>query len=206
MKAVLKAGFYLFHPLWIPFIGTLLFFIVTPVEFDIQIIRNKLIGVIILSILAPFAFLVLFKKSNKYKIFKLENIQIRRFYLLFLCLIILSINNFIISSYHFAALAYFFTALLLIYSLSLFFSYLNLIISLHAACLSCLLSFVGSISIIYHYNLLYLLIPLMVILGLICTERLSTNSHNSTELLASIIMGVLPQLLLFLGIWNFYSI
>lgn len=206
MKAALKAGFYLFHPLWIPFIGTFLFFTITPIEFDIQIVRNKLIGVIILSILAPFAFLILFKKRNKHKIFKLDNIHIRRFYLLFLCLIILTINNFLISTYHFSALAYFFTALLLIYSLSLFFSYLNLIISLHAACLSCLLTFTGSLSIMYQYSLLYLLIPLIIILGLVCTERLSASAHSGIEIVASIIIGIFPQFLLSMGIWNLYNI
>src|SRR5699024_6198816 len=123
--------------------------------------QHKLIGIIILSILAPFVFLITLRKINNYHIFIWENIGIRRFYLLFLCLILLTINNFLIPSYKFTELSYFFVGLLLTYALALFLTYLHIIISIHVTSLACLLSFLCSMSLLHHINLLFLIIPLI---------------------------------------------
>lgn len=205
LKALLKTGFYLFHPLWIPFAGTLLFFFLTPVSFPKAVIQHKLIGVIILSILAPFVLLIALRKINDHTIFVWENLQIRRFYLLFLCLLLLTINNFLIPAHQFLELSYFFVGLLLTYSLALFLSYLQIIISIHVASLACLLSFLLSMSLLNQINLLTFIIPLFFILGWVATERMEQPSHNGVGILSAFILGFLPQLVLLLGILNRYN-
>lgn len=204
MKSFLKMGFYLFHPLWIPFLGTLLFFLLSPRNLTMEVVQRKLIGVIILSILAPFVFLIALRKVNNYHIFVWENIRMRRFYLLFLCLLLLTINNFLIPSYQFIELSYFFVGLLLTYSLALFCTYLNIIISLHVACLACLLSFLLSMSILYHTNLLFFIIPLLFILGWVSTDRMAQPYHNATGIITSFLLGLLPQSVLLIGILQHY--
>lgn len=206
MKSFLKASFYLFHPLWIPFLGTLIFFTISPKEFSPETIKRKLIGVIILSILTPFALLFALRRLNDYPFLEWKNIRVRQFYLLFLCLVLITINNFLIPPLQFLELSYFFTGLLLTFSLALLFSYLRLIISLHTASLSSLLSFLFSLSMLYQLNLLYLIIPLIFIIGWVASERLYGDDHTYAEIFISFLLGLFPQFILAFGVFQHYRI
>ncbi len=205
MKPFLRTGFYLFHPLWIPFLGTLLFFAMIPREFPSTLIEKKLVGIIILSILAPVVFLLALRKRNNYHLFEWKNSQVRRFYLLFLCLILITINNFLIPV-ELIELSYFFAGLLIVSSMALFLTYIHFTISIHVAFLSCLLSFICCLSFLYQLNLLYLISPLIFIIGWVSSERMSGPcSHKGIEILYSLFLGLLPQGILVFGIYQHYK-
>ena len=45
MKVLLKSASYLFHPLWMPFAGTLIYFLVSPRFIPEEVVKAKILAV-----------------------------------------------------------------------------------------------------------------------------------------------------------------
>lgn len=200
MKALIKSASYIFHPIWMPFLGTLFYFVVSPRYFPLPLIQAKLLAVAITTMFIPIVFYFLLKNLGKAESALLNDVKERRWPLFFYILLI-GLNLYqILNIYNYPALYYFFVGIMFSILTSFILSWLKVKISLHMIGLSGIFMFVLSLSIYYHLNLIYSISFLIFALGLTATSRLQAKAHNGIELILGFFIGLLPQIIV-LNFW-----
>lgn len=200
MKFLIKSASYIFHPLWMPFAGSLFYFLVTPRFFPLPLIQAKLLAIAITTIFIPVVFYFLLKNLGKADSVFLKDVEQRRWPLFFYCLLI-SLNLYqILNIYNYPALYYFFVGILFSILTGFFLSWLRVKVSLHMLGLSGIFMFVLALSIYYRLNLIYSIAFLIAALGLTATSRLHYKAHTWIELVLGFFIGFLPQLIV-LNFW-----
>ena len=200
MRLIIKSASYIFHPIWMPFLGTLFYFAVSPRYFPLPLIKAKLLAVAITTMFIPIVFYFLLKNLGKAQSALLNDVKERRWPLFFYILLI-GLNLYqILNIYNYPALYYFFVGLLFSILTSFILAWLKVKISLHMIGLSGMFMFVLSLSIYYHLNLIYSISFLIFALGLTATSRLQAKAHNGIELILGFFVGLLPQIIV-LNFW-----
>lgn len=200
MKAFIKSASYIFHPVWMPFIGSLLYFLITPRYFPFPLIKAKLLAIAITTLFIPIVFYFLLKNLGKATNMFMNDVRERRWPLFFFCLL-LGLNLYqILDSYNYPALYYFFVGILFSSLTGFLLAILKLKISLHMVGLSGILMFVIALSIFYRINLIYTIAFLIAAIGLTATSRLQLGAHNWLELSLGFVIGFIPQLIV-LNFW-----
>lgn len=197
MNLLLKAASYVFHPLWMPFTGTLLYFLVTPRFFPLEVIRSKVMAIAIMTLFIPIVFYFLLKTLGLVNSYFLEKVEQRKWPLLFYAAVILVVNEFVIDAFDYPELYYYFLAIFFSTIVALAFVLLRTKISLHMMGLGGFIMFLIALSIHYNLNLIYTISFFLAILGLTATSRLHFKAHSTTELALGFLIGTLPQLLLY---------
>ncbi len=197
MKFLIKSASYIFHPLWMPFMGSLFYFLVTPRFFPFPLIQAKLLAIAITTIFIPVVFYFLLKNLGKADSIFLKDVNHRRCPLFFYILLI-GLNLYqILNIYNYPALYYFFTGILISILAAFIFACLKIKASLHMLGLTGLLMFVLALSIYYRLNLIYTISFLIAALGLTATSRLHFKAHTGIELILRLLIGLIPQILLY---------
>jgi len=196
MKWFIKLASYLFHPLWMPFGGALAYFIITPRFLPQPIVQAKLLAIAILTIFIPIVFYFLLKNLGLAKNMKLTNVKERRLPLLFFCLIVLTVLNFILSGQEYNTLFHFFSGILYTAIVALLLVIFKYKVSLHMMGIAGVTSFILSISVIYGTNLTYVIAMLIFGIGWTAASRIQEKAHTSGELITGLIIGAIPQFLL----------
>lgn len=200
MRALIKSASFIFHPIWMPFLGTLFYFAVTPRFFPLSLIKAKLLAVAITTMFIPIVFYFLLKNLGKAKSALLNDVEERRWPLFFYILLI-GLNLYqILNVYNYPALYFFFVGILCSILTGFILAWLKVKISLHMMGLSGVLMFIISLSIYYHINLIYSISFLICALGLTATSRLQSKAHNGIELILGFFTGILPQIIV-LNFW-----
>ncbi len=200
MQKLIKSASYIFHPLWMPFLGSLLYFFITPRFFPLPLIKAKLLAIAITTLFIPIVFYFLLKNLGKAESMFLSDVRERRWPLFFFTLLI-SLNLYqILDVYNYPALYYFFVGILFSAITGLILAFLDLKISLHMVGLSGITMFVIALSIFYRINLIYSIAFLFAALGLTATSRLQLKAHTPLELILGFVIGVLPQIIV-LNFW-----
>lgn len=195
MRFLIKSASYIFHPLWIPFLGTLFYFAVTPRFFPRSLVEAKLLAIAITTLFIPVVFYFLLKNLGRATSVFLSDVKERRWPLFFYMLLI-GLNLYqVLNFYNYPALYYFFAAIFFSTLLSFIFSLLKIKISLHMVGLGGLFLFVTALSVYYRLNLVYSIAFLIMAIGLTASSRLYFKAHSPTELLLGLFTGILPQLL-----------
>ena len=200
MRAIIKSASYIFHPVWMPFIGSLLYFLITPRFFPFPLIKAKLLAIAITTLFIPIVFYFLLKNLGKAENMFLSNVKERRWPLFFFCLLIFLNLYQILDAYNYPALYYYFVGILFSALTALILAFLNLKISLHMVGLSGVLMFMIVLSIFYRVNLIYTIAFLITALGLTATSRLQLKAHTWIELGLGLLIGLLPQIIV-LNFW-----
>lgn len=200
MKFLLKATSYVFHPVWMPFVGTLLYFAITPRYFPQELVRSKIIAIAIMTLFIPIVFYFLLKTLGQAQSYFLETVEERKWPLLFYAATNLVVIEFVLDVFDYPELYYYFLAIFFSSILGLVLVLFKIKISLHMLGLGGFLLFLISLSIHYNLNLIYTISFFLAILGLTATSRLHYKAHTWTELFLGFLIGVLPQLLL-LNYW-----
>lgn len=193
MKALLKSASFLFHPIWMPFAGTLLYFLVTPRFFPQGIMKAKLLAVAIMTIFIPVVFVYMLKTLGKVDDHHLKEIRERKLPLLFYAGLNFVVLRYVLNTFDYPELYYFFMGIMLSALLALFFLLANIKISLHMMGLGGLSLFTVFLSLHFNLNLVYTISFLIAIIGLTASSRLYYEAHNYTELSLGLILGILPQ-------------
>lgn len=203
MRSIFSVAFYLFHPLWIPSVASLFYFLYNPHPFPHPIIEAKMLAIIILTIFIPLVILFLSKKTYLLTSNHIKSLTQYRFYLIFSAVAFLSIN-FLILNRLYQELSYFFTAALFSSGVLYFMSFLNHRISLHTTAMSALLGFILGMSLTYTINILGLISLFIFLLGWVGSSRLYFETNTQKEILWGTIVGLFPQILFFCLV-NYYS-
>jgi len=200
MKLLLKSASYVFHPLWMPFLGSLFYFLFIPRYFPGEIVRAKLMAIAIITIFIPIVFYFLLKNLGKASNIFLDNVSERRWPLFFFVLLSFMVLNQILNIYNYPGLYYYFAGILISTLISYLFTWLNSKASLHMVGISGLLMFITGFCIYFQLYFIYTISFLIIATGLTASSRLYNKAHNSGELILGFIIGVIPQLITF-NLW-----
>lgn len=194
MKFLLKTASYLFHPIWMPFAGTLLYFLVSPRFFPQQVIQAKILAIAILTIFIPIVFFFLLKTLKKTSSLFLSEVQERRWPLLFSAFVDLLILKFILDYFDYPELYFFFLGIFTSTMTALLMVLLKIKISLHMLGLGGVTTFLILLSVHFQLNLVFTISFLIAIIGLTASSRLHYKAHSTVELLLGLLLGILPQI------------
>ncbi|PKD20689.1 hypothetical protein APR41_13525 [Salegentibacter salinarum] len=195
MKFLLNSASFIFHPLWIPLAGSVLYFLFTPRFFPPGVMQAKLLAIAILTVFIPIVFYFLLKNLGKAESIFLEDVRERRWPLLFFAILITMVLNQILNAYNYAALYYFFVGILFSTLLAFTLVMFRLKASLHIMALSGLIIFLIGVSLNFQLNLTYTISFLILALGITASSRIYYKAHTFSELLLGLFCGVTPQTL-----------
>lgn len=200
MKILFKFASYIFHPLWMPFLGSLFYFLFIPRYFPEEIVKAKLLAISIITIFIPIVFYFLLKNLGKAQSVFLDKVNERRWPLFFFSLLSFMVLNQILNFYNYPGLYYYFVAILISSIISYLLTWVNLKASLHMVGMSGLLIFVTGFCIYFHLYFIYTISFLIIATGLTASSRLYSKAHNSSELILGFLIGAIPQIIVF-NLW-----
>jgi len=195
MLKLLKSASYIFHPIWMPFVGSVFYFIITPRFFPLPLIKAKLLAIAITTLFIPIVFFYLLKNLGKVENVFLSDVRERKWPLFFYILLI-GLNLYqILDIYNYPALYFYFVGIMLSVMTGFFMAWFRVKVSLHMVGLGGIFTFILALSIFYRINLMYILAFLLVALGWTASSRLAYNAHTSLELILGTFIGVVPQII-----------
>lgn len=200
MKILLRLASYLLHPLWMPFAGSLFYFIFTPRFFPREIIEAKLLAIAIITIFIPIVFYFLLKNLGKAGTIFLDEVGERKWPLFFFILLIAMVLNQVLNIYNYPALFYYFAGILISSIIAYILSWFKIKVSLHMVGISGLLMFVIGFCVYFHLYFIYSISFLIIATGLSASSRLYYKAHTKWELFLGLITGLAPQAIMF-GFW-----
>ncbi|MEN3323514.1 hypothetical protein VP395_07225 [Mariniflexile soesokkakense] len=196
MDRILKSISFIFHPLLMPLVGVVFYFLVSPRFTPEEIIYAKLISLAILTVLLPILIYFLLKTLGKIQSIYLKTTNERILPLTLNCIIILIVLLRIITQSQFIELYFFFVGILISTMACLILAILKFKASIHMIAISGLFMFLIVLSIHFNININDILALMSIIMGAVATSRLHLKAHNYKELIMGFFVGVMPQLIL----------
>ncbi|MDT0294576.1 hypothetical protein ACFQ3R_12445 [Mesonia ostreae] len=194
MRFFLKLASYIFHPILMPLLGSIFYFFFTPRFSPNSIAQAKILAISILTIFIPIVFFFLLKNLKIIETIHLKKVHERKIPLLFFCIILLTVNNFILKSYDQTELYFFFTCILYSNVFALLLAYFKVKASLHLMGISGVFAFILMLSFLYQTNMIFLISILIFLTGWIAASRLQLKAHTGKELIYGILLGLIPYL------------
>ena len=189
-----------FHPVVIPSLGILLYFMF--VSHSIQKSQQLLLLALIFGItyMIPILILILLRSLRFIKNFQVETIEERKFPVLMMLILFFVLGDILADIYSLRDIGYLFYGV----SLGLFCTYVlfsfKIKSSLHLLSMGTTIGFFLLLMNIYGLPLLLLVIILIVLSGLIASSRLHLNAHSPNELAVGFLLGLLSQTIIFLAL------
>jgi hypothetical protein len=187
---------YLIHPLLVPTIGTVFYFMVTPKYSPSELILGNLIPIFILTALIPLGSLLILNQFGMMRSRLLLTSEERIYPLLiFLALVLLILlrvipNNFTVELY------YFFMGIALSVTSCLLLALMGKVVSLHMVGIGTLLMFVAMLSFHFEKNIVAAISLCTLCTGLLASARLYLNRHGRAAVLTGWLIGLVSQLIL----------
>ncbi|GEM_PF-260763 len=191
---------YIFHPLWMPILGVAGIYIFFPISFEQINIISDLIIVFFSTIIIPMLFLLILKKMKLIKSFQLEEVKERKLPLLFFTCIAAFIINYIFPPEANQLFFYFFSGIFFSGIICSILTISNFKVSLHMVGLSGLLTFIYMVLRGFYSENLFFIVVAIVLLSWLSSSRIHMNAHRIRELVAGVIIGVLPQIYFFIDL------
>ena len=201
VKYLLKPFSYIFHPIFISIYGAILYFLFTANTNYLYEIYLSCIQIFILTVLLPISFYSLLKVFKKIQSFTEATLEERRLPIFIQLVLVYLLLKFTLLETHFPELFKFFQAGFI----SAFLVFISVMLSFKAS-----LHMIGctSLAVFVLMSTSYLAIPalntvayLLLCMGFVASSRLYMKAHTPIELIAGIVIGGLPQIL----VW-FYNI
>ena len=200
MNLFLKTASYIFHPLLMPILGTILYYSVTPRYLDPQLVRVELFSIAIITILIPIVIFFFLKNLRVVETIYLKEVKDRKFPLMIQCILLLLIIKMVFDPYEDPELYYFFVGILFSAFSALVMVFFKLKVSLHQMGVAGILMFLVGLSAHFKINLLITISFFLFVNGWVASSRLNNDSHTYPELGVGLLLGALPQLILF-NLW-----
>ncbi|HNP67884.1 MAG TPA: hypothetical protein PKH16_08280 [Aequorivita sp.] len=200
MRFFLKAASYIFHPLLMPLLGTLLYFNVTPRYLEPELMRANLFAIAIITIFIPLVVFFLLKNLRIVETIYLKDVRERKFPLMIQCILLLLIIKMIFDPYEDPELYYFYVGMLFSAFSALVMVLFRIKVSLHQMGVAGILMFLVGLSAHFKINLLVTISFFLFVNGWVASSRLNSDSHTYSELGIGLLLGAIPQLILF-NLW-----
>jgi len=189
---------YLFHPIFIPIMGTLGYFFVTPRLYNNTFIYGISISISIFTVFAPMLFFMILKRLGIISSIFLSDVKERKVPLYLYIILLYVMTNSIIKHTYFAELHYFFVASLISIVLCLLLVFFKIKASMHVMGISGLTIFLILMSIYYQKNITFAISVFIFLTGAIASARLILRAHTPKEVILGLLAGSIPQLASFL--------
>lgn len=200
MGVFLRIAAYLLHPLLMPFLGALTYYLITPRFIDREIVYTKLFAVLIITFFVPVIFFFLLKNLKLVESIHLKEVKERKVPLMIQSVLLLLIIKLVYNPYDNPELYYFFVGVLFSAMTALLMVFFNFKISLHQMGIAGVTMFLVALSIHFQVNMLLWIGLFLFFNGWLATSRLYTYSHTYPELFAGLFIGIIPQMLV-LNFW-----
>jgi hypothetical protein len=186
---------YLFHPLFIPVGGTILYFLVAPYS-TLEIQSGNILPIFILTVIIPIIFFLILKNLGIIHSIFLPTLQERKYPLYISCALFLMILYKVIPNNYVHELFYFFIGLLTATATALILLFLKFKTSMHLLGMGSVLMFMIGLSIHFEVNITLAISIFTLCTGLVATSRLYLQAHSKAELLIGFLVGVCSQLII----------
>ncbi|MBN8641163.1 MAG: hypothetical protein J0L86_05055 [Flavobacteriales bacterium] len=196
MKKILPFFSYLFHPIFIPLLGTVLYILFQENYFTIPQVYLLVFQVIIITIFLPMSFFYLLKTFGKVDTIMLSDVNQRKIPLLLQMALTVVLIKQSITIDRFPELYFFFLAGLITTFIAFVLLFFKIKSSIHMIGVSALTFFVIGLSLHNQINIIYVIASLFLFTGIIASSRLYMKAHTMTELVIGYAIGMIPQLLL----------
>jgi hypothetical protein len=194
LKKILPFFSYLFHPIFIPLLGTFLYLIYNENYFTIEQSYLLLFQIIIITIFLPMAFFYLLKTFGKVDTIMLSDVNQRKIPLLLQMALTGVLITQSITVERFPELFFFFFAGLITTFIAFVLLFFKIKASIHMIGISALTYFIIGLSIHNQINIMFTIASLFLFSGIIASSRLYMKAHTMSELILGYIIGMLPQL------------
>jgi hypothetical protein len=194
LKSLLTAVSYVLHPVFVPLLGTVTYFILAP--HDLTLSQQFLLGVqvSILTVFIPISFYLLLRTLGRADSIMLAKVSQRKLPLVIQSILLFLLISKSVTIDKIPELYFFFVAGLASTLAALAFSLMKVKASLHMLGIASVTIFTVVLSILYQTNALILIAILVVANGAVASSRLLMKAHSETELVLGIICGALPQM------------
>jgi hypothetical protein len=196
MNYFLRVGAYVLHPLLMPVLGTLLYYLVTPRFIEPELFQSRIVAVAIITICIPIVSFFLLRNLGVINSIQLETVDERRAPLLMQCVLLLLIIKLVFDPRDTPELYYFFVGILFSGMSALILAFLKFKVSLHQMGIAGVTMFLIALSAHFQINMLVWLCLFFIGNGWVASSRLHTSSHTYPELIGGFFIGFMPQLLL----------
>lgn len=186
---------YLFHPLFIPVGGTVLYFLIAPYS-TLEIQSGNILPIFILTVIIPIIFFLILKNLGIINSIFLPTLQERKYPLYISCVLFLMILYKVIPNNYVQELFYFFTGLLTATATALILLFLKFKTSMHLLGMGSILMFMIGLSIHFEVNITLGISLFTLFTGLVATSRLYLKAHSKSELLIGFLVGLCSQLII----------
>lgn len=196
MRWFLKLGSYIFHPLWMPLLGSLFYFYITPRFLAPNLIKAQLLAITIVTVLIPIIYFFMLKNMGLAESVFLKKVNERRLPLFFFAILLLLLMNVILNRIDLPELYYFFAGILMASIANFVLAVLKIKVSLHMVGIAGLVMFIIALSIHFNMNLLIVTSFLLFACGWVASSRLQAQAHTVAEIIIGFFIGFIPQLIL----------
>jgi hypothetical protein len=194
LKKILPIFSYVFHPVFIPFLGTLFYLLISENYFSFTQVLVLLLQIIIITLFLPVAFFFLLRTFGKIDDIMLSDISQRKIPLLLQIMLFSVLVTKTIKLDYFPELHYFFLAGIISSVLAFLLLFIKIKASIHLIGSSALTFFTIGLSYHFEVNIINTIIFIMVMNGFIASSRLEMKAHTLRELLVGFLVGALPQI------------
>ncbi len=202
LKKILPVFSYLFHPIFIPTMGCVLFFYITKgyffaTKFEVLLI---LFQVVLLTIFLPVSFYFLLKSFGMVDTIMILNLSQRKKPLIIQAILILILIKEGVIENRVFELYYYFLGGFLSTIFILIFLFFKIKISIHMVGMASLLFFVVGLSLHNYTNYIELISFLLLLTGFVASSRLLMKAHTNKELFFGFVSGMISQVVF----WYFW--
>jgi len=197
LKKILPFFSYLFHPIFIPIVGTVFYILFSENYYAKEQYFLLLFQVIIITFFLPLAFFYLLRTFGKVDTIMLSEVSQRKIPLLMQIALTGILISKSVTVERFEELFFFFLGGIVSTIIAFGLLYANLKASIHMIALSALTFFVIGMSMHHELNIIYTIATLFIISGIVASSRLAMKAHTMQELLIGYLAGMLPQIVLF---------
>ncbi len=194
MKKILPFFSYLFHPIFIPIVGTLFYIFFSANYYTNEHYLLLLLQVIIITFFLPLSFFYLLRTFGKVDNVMLSDISQRKTPLLMQIALTFILINKSITLDRFPELFFFFLGAICSTIVAYVLLFFKIKASIHLIAISALCFFVIGLSVHFELNSTILIAILFFLTGIIATSRLIMKAHSLNEVVIGFLAGMLPQL------------
>ena len=187
---------YVFHPLFIPLMGTLIYLAISPLHYSEAQVLYLCLQVSLLTIFIPLAFYFWLKTVGKADSVMLQKVEQRRIPVFISCILLYILTFKSITQAALPELHFFLLGGLLSNILTFLYLFMKVKASIHQMGIAALTCFVMGLSMNYHVDLSYGIALLLLLNGLVASSRLTMQAHTYQELVIGLGIGSIPQLAL----------
>lgn len=197
LKKILSFFSYLFHPIFIPLLGTFFYVLLDGHYFTFAQYVILFLQIIIITIFLPVAFFFLLRIFGKVETVMLSDISQRKIPLLLQIMLFIVLIEKSITFEQFPSLYFFFVGGIFSTVFAFFLLYFKTKASLHMIGISSLTVFIIGLSIYNEVNTINTVAFFVIMNGVVASSRLVMKAHSNKELIIGLCCGMIPQAVLF---------